>query len=217
MARQGARSEGRSSVVRIGSRYRRPTDEVVNAVSDHQRFIDNEIFQLTLAAVTQRGGVYRPNLPESARRELHVALRESLTALGGHYTSAVADDAHIANIDALAQRLSSRCHNLLVGSRFRIGNAQKALNLHLKYRWCLGLGAEPPHCPFDAIVLRQIPGWRARRWTRLDSLDQYRNLVAAARACANPASLAVWELNLYNASAQPRPPAASPEGPALNV
>lgn len=40
---------------------------------------------------------------------------------------------------------------------FRIGSAQKALNLYRKYLWCLGYIPFPPHCPFDATIIDQLP------------------------------------------------------------
>ena len=110
----------------------------------------------------------------------------------------------LPNIQQLADRLTHRCESLLRGRRFRIGIAQKALDLYLKYRWCIGLSAEPPlHCPFDALMLKQVPRWRTKSWTKLDSIDDYRDLVTAAREAAEAqgySSLAVWELDMYNKS-----------------
>ncbi|MGH8169242.1 MAG: hypothetical protein ACRETJ_01730 [Steroidobacteraceae bacterium] len=164
-------------------------------------FLEDEFFQLTLGAAMRRGGVYGPKLTERERRPVHTTLREVLESLLPQYEGGgVDDDVHLANIDRLAQTVTTRHAGVLEGGRFRIGNAQKALNLHLKYRWCVSGIEQPPHCPFDYYVLREIPAWRNRAWTAIDSTEQYRDLVAAARAVAGGVPLAEWELGVYNAA-----------------
>jgi hypothetical protein len=168
-------------------------------------FLDDELFQLTLAAVTQRGRVYAPNLPEKARRALHDTLRGLLSALSPQYeTPGMSDPRHQENLALLARTVSARHPELLCDGRFRIGSAQKALNLHLKYRWCLGEIVRPPHCPFDSYVLRAIPTWRNRSWTAIDSLETYADLITAARAVAGAQPLAEWELSVYNGAVKSR-------------
>jgi hypothetical protein len=164
-------------------------------------FLEDEFFQLTLGAAMRRGGVYRTGLTEKDRRPVHETLREILEALLPEYQgSRMGDESHLANIERLARAVTTRHVALLEGGRFRIGNAQKALNLHLKYRWCVSGIARPPHCPFDYYVLCEIPGWRSRRWTAIDSIGEYAELVAAARAVAGDRPLADWELAVYNAA-----------------
>lgn len=149
----------------------------------------------------QRGGVYRPKLTERERRPVHTTLREVLESLLPQYGGGgMGDNVHLANIDRLARTVTTRHAGVLDGRRFRIGNAQKALNLHLKYRWCLGDIERPPHCPFDYYVLREISGWRSYRWTVIDKIADYADLVAAARAVAGDQPLADWELAVYNAT-----------------
>jgi hypothetical protein len=166
--------------------------------SPQRRFLEDELFQLTLGAVVQRGKVYRPDLSEKERRSLHGPLRTALGELSAAYERPVSDEVHVNNIVALADRVSTLCGSILADGHFRTGSAQKALNLYLKYRWCLGWCVEPPHCPFDALVLAHIPSWVGASWTALDSVEDYRRLVIAARGCAAPESLSMWELTLYN-------------------
>ena len=167
-------------------------------------FIESELFQLTVGAVTQRGSVYAPGLPEKARRPVHETLRQLLIHLSPQYEpGGISDERHMENIDQIARAITLRHAAVLRGGRFRIGSAQKALNLHLKYRWCLRQIPMPPHCPFDAYVLRAIPAWLTP-WTRIESIRQYADLVAAARAVAGQQALAEWELSLYNAARRPR-------------
>ena len=82
--------------------------------------------------------------------------------------------------------------------RIRIGSAQKALNLFLKYLWCIGEAPEPPHCPFDFQIISKLPPAVRCNWTELDSIETYRALVAAAKTAAAGQSLAEWELAEYN-------------------
>jgi hypothetical protein len=86
--------------------------------------------------------------------------------------------------------------NALNGSRFRIGSAQKALNLYLKMLWCFDRIPAPPHCPFDRIVLSHVPDCERIKWTELDSPSEYRRIVSCARSVAG-GSLAEWELRSY--------------------
>lgn len=166
--------------------------------NERRNFIEAELFQLTVGAVTQRGSVYAPGLSEKARRPVHETLRQLLIDVSPQYEpGGISDALHMENIDQIAQAITLRHAAVLHGGRFRIGSAQKALNLHLKYRWCLRQIPMPPHCPFDAYVLRAIPAWRTP-WTRIESIRQYADLVAAARAIAGEQPLAEWELALYN-------------------
>src|SRR5664280_1058689 len=165
--------------------------------TEQGRFLDNNLFSLTLMATTQRGKVYRANATEAERAALREGLRGALADLTPTYKNAVSDSDHVANIDALCKRLTEPYGSVLAGGKLRVGSAQKALNLHLKYMWCLGRIAMPPHCPIDSIVLVNIPGCGSIRWTHLDSLNEYRDLISKARSVAGKESLAVWELRLY--------------------
>lgn len=166
--------------------------------ASQRRFLRDECFSLTLMAVVQRGNLYRKGSTEKIRKEFHRELRQELERLVPQYRTAVTEDDHLRNIVGLADGLSQSQKKALAGGRFRIGSAQKALNLYLKYIWCLGDIPAPPHCPFDYQVISRLPGCENQKWTRIDSLDDYRILVEAARREASGRSLAEWELQLYN-------------------
>ncbi len=163
-----------------------------------RQFLRDECFSLTLMAVVQRGRLYRKGSTEMLRKEFHRELRRELDRLVPQYRTAVTEDDHLRNIVGLADGLSQSQKKALAGGRFRIGSAQKALNLYLKYIWCLGDIAAPPHCPFDYQVISELPGCEGYKWTRLDSVESYKSLVEAARRKASDRSLAEWELQLYN-------------------
>lgn len=163
-----------------------------------QAFLRREIFSMTLAGTAQRAGLYSPDVPEAKRRKFHEALRARLEGVSDQYRDVVSEEAHVANIAALADDLSEEFGTLFSEGRFRVGLAQKALNLYLKYLWCLGWCEMPPHCPVDAIVLAQVDPRKDERWTKLDSLEVYLAIIEDAKRAARGVPLSVWELNLYN-------------------
>jgi hypothetical protein len=116
------------------------------------------------------------------------------------YHGPIVDKDHVGNIVNLAKELSTKHADILYEGRFRIGSAQKALNLYLKYLWCVGEIPAPPHCPFDSQIVARLPGYEHIRWTRLDEIDMYEKLVKAARDLADRVgkTLPVWELEMYN-------------------
>lgn len=89
---------------------------------------------------------------------------------------------HPANIRSITREQGGSCHEGFRHGRFRIGLAQKALNLYLKYLWCADLAARPPHCPVDAIILAAAGIKDATPWTKLDSIDEYARLIERLRS-----------------------------------
>lgn len=174
--------------------------------TEQQAFLDDEFFSMTLMATVQRGKLYREGSGEAEKDAFRRALRLELERLAEQYKAGISEAQHLANIENLANSLSGSQTSALNAGRLRIGSAQKALNLYLKYMWCLGRIPIPPHCPFDFMVLSRIPGCRDVRWTQLDSLPEYERIVRQAKTAAGNCPLAEWELRLYNA-AQPIDPA----------
>jgi hypothetical protein len=176
-----------------------------------KEFATSQIFGMTLGATAQRTGMYVKGQTEADRRPFQCALRSYLEAKAIDYKICISEEVHVSNISDLAKNLSESFPTVLVDSRMRIGLAQKALNLYLKYLWCFGQIAEPPHCPIDARILRRLPGFNRVRWTRLDQIDEYMSIVNSVRteASAIDISIAVWELQTYNVAA--RYPLAQPD------
>jgi hypothetical protein len=167
--------------------------------SEQLDYLKSELFSLTLMGTVQRGKLYQKDSTEDQRKAFRRELRFELERLAEQYRGVVSERRHFANIERLAKTLSDKHPKALSGKRLRIGSAQKALNLYLKYMWCLGHIPIPPHCPFDARVLSKMPGCRDVRWTQLDSISEYENIVRCAEAAACGIPLAKWELRLYNA------------------
>lgn len=165
---------------------------------DQSAFLHDEFHSLTLNAVVQRGKVYEPGLAQEQRSPFHRSLRSVLDRLAPTYQYAITEEEHVRNIEHLSEELSAKHAGVLLGARFRIGSTQKALNLYLKYLWCVGEIPAPPHCPFDRWVIDLLPGYRDVCWTKLDDIETYKRLVQAARTQASGLSLPVWELRIYN-------------------
>lgn len=166
------------------------------------RFVSAELFSLTFMGVAQRGRLYSGEVvsTQESREPFRLSLRLILENLAENYTTQVDDQTHISNIERLASDLSLTYRSILDGGRFRIGSAQKALNLYLKYLWCMGQVVTPPHCPFDSVIIGRLPGHEAEKWTQLDCIETYKNLVSSARAEAEKIGLCIaeWELKVYS-------------------
>jgi hypothetical protein len=116
----------------------------------------------------------------------------------------VSGERHKENINQLANDLTAEFGNILCKGKFRIGIAQKALNLYLKYLWCMDQAALPPNCPFDSGIIGKLPltpqQKRELEWTRLDRMDGYQALVEAGekkiKETGDP-SMAEWELRQW--------------------
>jgi hypothetical protein len=165
-----------------------------------QLFISDEIFSLTLKATVTRVKFYASNAKEKHRADFRGSLRRQLEDTAKKYVTTVSEEDHIRHIVNLAKTLTKSHSTYLDGSRFRIGRAQKALNLYLKYLWCLGKIKCPPHCPFDSEIMKLLKTCDGLKWTALDRAREYKKLVTAAHIHAKKKPLAVWELQEYNKS-----------------
>ncbi len=166
--------------------------------TEQDSFIYSQVIMMTLAATLQRNKVYSSNTSEDSRKRVRKGIEQELTLIKDRYTQPVSEEDHEKNIVCLSNTISSKYKKYLSEERFRIGTAQKALNLFLKYLWCLGKAWEPPHFPIDAIMLEKIPGGKSVRWTKLDSINEYKAIIKKAKTVTDGKSLANWELYEYN-------------------
>lgn len=165
---------------------------------DQRAFILGQVFAMSMMATAQRGQLYSEGASVEERQKLRATLRATLEQVSAAYMNSISDSDHVKLIVHTATTISSAHPKALRAGRFRIGSAQKVLNLYLKYLWCIGEVAMPPHCPFDSIVLAAIPGCQQVRWTQFDSADEYERIVDAAKTIAGGLPLAEWELGMYN-------------------
>ncbi len=166
-----------------------------------REFLENEIETLSIFAAFGRAGVYSPNASEQKKNELKKFLRNKLRAYGSDYRRGiVSEEKHFSNVKTFSSEISARCKNILSNGRFRIGIAQKLLNLYLKYLWVLGWMTKSPwHCPFDYLILSKFPRIESTcmKWTKCDHINCYKSWVGAARKKAGN-SIAKWELETWN-------------------
>ena len=184
----------------------------IGAVADDlARFLDRETFMLTVLGAFGHNGTYCDGVHERQKLCLRKTLRDWLESRLEAYGSRCVDGRdHAANIQDLSSALSE-CHaDILLEGIFRIGTAQKALNLYLKYGWARGIVPEPPHCPLDRKVLAKIgkcpstAGCHICRkvpWTQIRSIEQYVHFIDHAKVTAAGAGLSIarWELQNWNA------------------
>jgi hypothetical protein len=166
---------------------------------DQETFLIRSVFGTALMATAQRGKLYRDGSTQAARDAFREALRKALESLAVQYKNEVSPDQHCASIETLSNSLSASHKDALKCGRFRIGSAQKALNVYLKFMWCLGRIKRPPHCPFDSRVLSLIPNCKKVKWTKLDCIVEYKRVAGEAEQLAKTKrlSLAEWELKNY--------------------
>ena len=162
-----------------------------------QMFLRDQALLSAVIASLQRASIYSSKASDMDRRALSEAMRAILIEIAEQYTTPISDDAHVKNIVRFADTISEKCCASLVNGRLRIGIAQKALNLYLKYLWCLDQIPTPPHCPFDSRIISHLPRDVQVSWTRLDDITTYLALVASAKRLAAEQSLAEWELHVY--------------------
>ena len=169
---------------------------------DKRRFIFYELGLLTLkAALSTRDGeypVYNKDSKPFQRSNAKRVMRELLAKIEIRYSEGgISEEEHVDFIADVTTNLSNRLTRYLHHGRFRVGVAQKPVNVHLKYLWAAGLCPEPPHCPIDGII-RDIAGIGCT-WTQSDSIDEYKTAISALKAIAatKGQTLAQWELDTF--------------------
>jgi hypothetical protein len=189
-------------------------------------FLEDEFLTLSISGALQHSGTYKkeeehnPQENEREKKErqkaqrkkhtkeqeqLQSALRSGLCIVATKYISegGVKKEDHLKNIHLLVAYVNKSCSPFLKDDTLRLGIAQKALNLYLKYLWCVGIiKATPPHCPFDRTVLQdflKLPD----NWTEVNDDPVYEQWVTKAEKARDDAqceSLAEWELFVWNSS-----------------
>jgi len=168
-----------------------------------RQFLEDDVLLLTLqgalATRNQSSPVYGLGVSDREKELLKTSIREKLWQIGRRYIAVVSESDHIHNIERLASDLTDAFGDILDAGKFRIGIAQKLLNLYLKYCWALGWIPEPPHCPFDARIVRKLELTRRLSWAEIDTIEEYGILVSAAKDRAREVGLSIahWELKKW--------------------
>lgn len=160
-------------------------------------FINKIVLAVTIQAAFQRGTVYASStLRNKDRKELKDNIKKELKKISRKYINKVSEEEHIGNIKGLADRIGKKHRKKLKKRKLRVGTAQKLLNVYLKFLWCLGDIEEPPHCPIDSIVLKEIKDNSS--WTKLDSIKDYKKIISKIREHIKNETIAKWECKLWN-------------------
>lgn len=148
-----------------------------------------------------RNKIYADSANEQSRNNIRRSVEAELERSWSKYKISVSGDEHCKNIVSLAKTISCKHSPDLASGRFRIGTAQKALNLCLKYIWCLDEVKTPPHFPVDSIMIRKISDvygeFKNVPWTKIDCIELYKLLVKKAGTISKEENLATWELKEY--------------------
>ena len=165
-----------------------------------EKVIDGMIIRLTFDGGFQRSRIYRSNVSDVKRREFrkYLALELPKILMSIRKSKRYCDDNHCKMIEKFSSNITEKFSRILHRKKFRIGNAQKFLNLYWKVAWILKkTSSRPIHCPFDSIVMKKLPRNVRVAWTKFDTINEYKLLVEAARKAAGAMNIADWEMELY--------------------
>lgn len=172
-------------------------------MTNREKFVYNELMLLAWEASVQRSNLYNPSF--DTRKETKGAFRKSLVdffekSLFGSYINPCEENAHIDNLERFAAFGTTAGSGLLGPDGYKLGVAQKFLNLMLKYLWCIGTISEPPHCPVDRIIIGRTELKGKMNWTEIKTTCEYIEAIGAIRKSANEAGLSVaqWELKVFS-------------------
>lgn len=150
-------------------------------------------------ASVQRANIYNPGTTDAGRRKFRDGVitycREEIIPM---YANEVEEDEHCDTLQKLTSHVTGSAESTLLVNTYRIGIAQKLLNLQLKYLWCAGYIPMPPHCPVDRIILSKTRLRDKVNWTQIDSIVSYRDAIDAIMEMAGSEPLAEWELRVFD-------------------
>ena len=167
-------------------------------------FLRNEFKILSvnaaLATRDDKNPIYA-NIPMHRRKPFKAVVRQVLAQIDadqGYINGGVSEQVHCNFVEEVSNSVSRTATTFLHNGRFRIGIAQKLVNLYLKYLWCAGLISEPPHCPIDGII-RDRAGL-TYNWIKSDNIDEYKLAISEIRNLSNRDNLSIAEWELRNFS-----------------
>jgi hypothetical protein len=165
--------------------------------------IENSAFRIAFYGALQHNGIYLEKFDnKKVKKEFKIylknTLKETLKEIASRKNYSHED--HYQTIEIFARKISENFHFCLRGGKMNIGTAQKMLNLYWKMTWVFDENAPIPiHCPFDGIIIRKLnKSIKHRKWTKIDDIKEYQQLVEAAQTASEGEGLAEWELKLYN-------------------
>lgn len=175
----------------------------MNIIDEKEKFLINEIINLSInAAFATRN----KNYPIYANSKYHdEALKTHIKGYLLDYYQQLIQMRELTNSDVkkeikkLTDTTTKNFANLLFKKQFRIGIAQKIINLFLKYLWVSKLiQFEPPLCPIDNIVRSRLNCKSLKKWTEIDCYSELEEYYTLIRGEKGNNSIAEWELKEWN-------------------
>lgn len=158
-------------------------------------------------ASVQRANIYRKQskagkyADDKQRKEFRrLIIRYVRREILPQYSNAqVLPELHIQNLQNLV-RIGTGFGSKVLKQDYKLGVAQKFLNLILKYHWCMGWIEEPPHCPVDRIILSKTHQKGKLNWTEINDMKAYKIAIDAInkKATKKGLSLAEYELKVFS-------------------
>lgn len=177
----------------------------MNIKDRKKEFIHREICSLCFIAslgMARRIRFYKNKKVD--REPIKKYLRDELRKLSIKYSQKIKSGNHIKTIENFQNQANKKFLGKLAENGFTFGRAQKLVNLYLKYMWICGYTKEPPHCPIDSIIIRELCRIRklGREFRGLSFLkmnkDKYKKVLLEIEGARGNQSIAEWELNIFN-------------------
>jgi hypothetical protein len=166
-------------------------------MNDKKRFLKDEFWVLSWNASVQRAGLYKQNTTKENRDDFRWQIIDYIEKnLIDKYKTKVDPKTHYKNIEKLSKEGSELGSKVLGDGKYKIGVAQKLLNLQLKYLWCADEIVEPPHCPVDRVIINQTDS-KGTPWTRIVSIEEYKKVITDIQKemqDSDESTLSEWEL-----------------------
>jgi len=160
--------------------------------NNKDNFINDQLWNAAWRAATQRANIYSGNINKI---EFRNNIKNDVLNFITNHKEYLSEIELVNKIETLSKKFSCK------GIDFKIGHSQKLLNLMLKYYWCLGwLKYIPPHCPVDRIILNAAKvkcKGKTPSWTKLNAIDEYKEIINKIRSNVNSKELSEWELMVY--------------------
>lgn len=141
---------------------------------------------------------YRKDVSNTNKELVKQFLRDKLYEILEMYSRKIDEVEHIKNIENFQEAINNRFRNYIADNGFTFGRAQKLINLYLKYIWVCGYVNEPPHCPIDSVIIKQVKNsYNGPAFNKMNKED-YKNVILAIKKMKNNLSIAEWELSVFN-------------------
>jgi len=177
---------------------------MMDTSAEQKNYLHQQLWNSTIrASLTRAGKVYLTGIRQVEKKKFKSMLFEYVSKLiDAEYVMVTPDETrHIQNIRDLAD-FSGKSRNILCGGKLNFGYSQKILNLYLKYRWCTGTAALPPHFPIDRLIQNRLGISPPFNWAEWGDSLKYMEVIDIAKEILTRkpkfVSSAELELKLYN-------------------